>query len=286
MTGRRWCLRSAACSSMWRSRMWTSDEMLVSGWFGVVPIFVRSSGVPIFVRSSGVPVNARLKYECRLVSTAHGQSLIFCRCPTDKADDQGSTPLTSRNQPSVWSLQRGSLSSYWWRIFADGPGSSWTVVDVRIHGLFGSSGLSNLCILFDTGSVYVVRFGFINERIWTQYSITIVIFNSATDLGPGYEKIPRHPRSFCSWICTPSWLKGTHQPSFKNSKLTINLYILISHGPHVFFIMSYITKSIEHHSRLSMIIFFRNFWLVVILLLYMLQFPVKDILSTVPRTEP
>ena len=43
--------------------MWTSDAMLDSGWFGVVPIFVRSGGVPIFVRSGGIPVESRIQNE-------------------------------------------------------------------------------------------------------------------------------------------------------------------------------------------------------------------------------
>ena len=47
-TGRRWCLRSAACRD--GDPVWTSDAMLDSGWFGVVPIFVRSGGVPVTAR--------------------------------------------------------------------------------------------------------------------------------------------------------------------------------------------------------------------------------------------
>ena len=43
--------------------MWTSDAMLDSGWFGVVPIFVVSDDVPIFVRSGVDPVNACFQYE-------------------------------------------------------------------------------------------------------------------------------------------------------------------------------------------------------------------------------
>ena len=51
------------CSSRWRSRVWTSDAMLVSCWFSGVPIFARSGGVPIFIRPGGVLVEARFRYE-------------------------------------------------------------------------------------------------------------------------------------------------------------------------------------------------------------------------------
>ena len=59
-----------ASSFMWRSRLWTSDAMLISVLFGGVPIFVRSGGVPIFVRSGGVPIFVffqiyELTSECR-----------------------------------------------------------------------------------------------------------------------------------------------------------------------------------------------------------------------------
>ena len=56
-TDRWWSLRSAARRD--EDPGWTSDAMLDSGWFGVIPIFVRSGGVPVNVRSGGVPVNVR-----------------------------------------------------------------------------------------------------------------------------------------------------------------------------------------------------------------------------------
>ena len=60
-TDRWWCLRSAARRV--GDPVWSSDAMLDSGWFGVIPIFVRSGGVPVNVRSGGVPVNARIQNE-------------------------------------------------------------------------------------------------------------------------------------------------------------------------------------------------------------------------------
>ena len=56
--------------------MWTPDAMLYSGWFGVVPIFVRSGGVPVNAR-----IQYELTFECRrnvsLVCTVREQSTEF-----------------------------------------------------------------------------------------------------------------------------------------------------------------------------------------------------------------
>ena len=98
------------CLSMWRSKVWNSDAMLISGWSGGVPIIVQSGGIPIFVRSGGVTVKARFRYELTSKCWRWDFTGFNCSWAVDEIFD-------ARLNRSLWNARRPEVtitSNYVW----------------------------------------------------------------------------------------------------------------------------------------------------------------------------